>query len=1472
MNRYITYLIAVVFQLHLSGILKAQETLDTEIKVYSTSVLKKNGDQPLQIGMVEIRECQFTTLEGSLEFPGNIIINYQWEDLNEETLAIPFEFPKLSDRQMVRVSISHKGELLFKESIQFNPPKAWKIYDVQVSHHDLGYADYYHFMRRDVREMGIEMAMDFARKTDRWPEESRFHWTVETSEPMIPYLSRQPQEVLDELYDRIETGQFALGGIHNSVMTEHMSYEAMTRHFYTPNRYVCDWFGTSPSKTALNTDVVGFSRALALYAKEADMPYFFFGRNSAIKEFDMAEDDAAFYWQSPDKDSRMTLFKIWHYYSPDRFVAYDINEVAGISRRYEAHKNYPYNCILAEDSYDFGLPDFKNVEGIKKWNESYSNPVLISGTFDMYFDDLSSQEDKESFKTYDKDAPNAWADMDATDVEYANKARRLYSHLPAVEKWATIASASLAGAYPWIDIYQAYHGLLMWAEHTNGAYSEGPFYTPPSLDDHSAAAGTHYELEQEMHRDLIRESGYFTGKAEELTLAGLRDQLTTESKNTLVVQNSLVRQRSGELRFRLPEGKGLSELVDNSTGRDVDFQLWEDGEILFYAGDVPSMGYKTYTLKLNNDPVSPVTETVSKGPVIDNDYYQLQFDAETGAISSLYAKKFERQLLDKNARYKLNEYYYERLNTGNYLDGATSYHPEKATFTVLKGDLAQMVISEVQAEGCEKIVQKVILYKHSDRIDFEVFLDKSPSGRSLEDYKTYSAKGKEAIFYCLPLDIPDFTIRHELAGGVMEPIEDQFPGSSTDFYVIQNFSDISNEEWGVTLATLEPNMLEYGRPRPALWGTGDDFEKIMEKADRSHFYLYLLNNMFFTNIRQSQPGPKTFRWSIRSHRNNWSDGKAYQFGREVAHPCTTFMATGKNKGSLPAAHHSFMEMDADNVICTAIKPAEQNGEGYILRFVEVSGKETELSLKAGFINRIERANLTNLVEVDKDYPLELIGDKSLKFIIPAFGLRTIRIVPEKSVLPIITDLQGISVADRQVELDWDLKGPGSENVAYYQVYRGTEADFKPGLKTFVSNTGETGFTDRPELHVKGWQHNLLIPETSYHYRVIPVGKDMRKGELSDEISVTTLTSSKKNLEPSEVVGLVATLVSPVTEHNYVGLYFYTSVEEDVNQYNLYRSKETGFTPDAGNRIAEMDVTEEILHKTPHGFGEATRMLKAYNRQIFVDEEVEPYTTYYYRVAAVDDAGQEGKFSREVSVTTRIGSLFIKGDNSFMDKTEIQIVATLSPGSEIRYTLDGSLPGRSSKLYTGPIPLGEDGILTASVFMEGKEEGLGTATREFKRRNDYEVKYLIPNNEKWPGTGEHTLIDNFRGDYFASKFWQGWEAEDVEVILDLKKSTAIESVSAGFLQSSGTWILFPEFIEVSLSEDGEEFFPVGKTETREEWKELPLNKDDLTVAFPKTMARYIRVFAKNMIYLPEWHMFAGSKAWIFMDEITINKNP
>ena len=43
------------------------------------------------------------------------------------------------------------------------------------------------------------------------------------------------------------------------------------------------------------------------------------------------------------------------------------------------------------------------------------------------------------------------------------------SLIPTAEKFSTIASVLTPGGYPWTDIYQAYHRLLLHHEHTDGA-------------------------------------------------------------------------------------------------------------------------------------------------------------------------------------------------------------------------------------------------------------------------------------------------------------------------------------------------------------------------------------------------------------------------------------------------------------------------------------------------------------------------------------------------------------------------------------------------------------------------------------------------------------------------------------------------------------------------------------------------------------------------------------------------------------------------------------------------------------------------------------------------------------------------------------------------------------------------------------------------------------------------------------------
>ncbi len=1437
------------------------------VNIRSTSLVERTtaGDRQVCMADVQVPEPGSYTLE--LIFPDNKQITLKPEGSGKR--AVSFGTPVLTVETPVKALLKKSGKTVAETKSMLKPPKKWTVYDVQVSHHDLGYADYYHMMRRDVREWGIELALENCRKTDFWPKESQFHWTVETSEPMTGFLQTQSDSVITELTRRIREGRIELGGLHNSVSTEHMSYEVLARAFYTPNRYIVDWLGIPPSKVALDTDVVGFVRSLPLYTKEADIPYFMMGINSTVIAFDQAYRDAAWYWKTQDNDPKMTLFKTWPYYSPDRLVVYNSDEVGALIDWYEARTDYPYSCILAEDSYDFGLPEMANVERIKAWNEKYGNPVLVSATFSMFFDEITSQQNLQKFNTYDKDAPNAWADEDLSDARLEGDARKLGYEIPGAEKLAAMVTAVGGGLYPWNDLYQAYNRLLMYHEHTDGAYAEGPIYVPPSLKDSTAANANYYEVEQEMHRSLVSESREYLNKAENLAVTSLKKLIPTGNETTLAVYNPLNYIRTDVVTFRVPAGAGGWQLYDNTTGRTVACQQWPDGTVMFVPTDVPQAGYKTYSLRPDPKAGPAAAKVMAGEQTLENRFYRLIFDPKTGGILSILDKELNRELVDQSAPSSFNEYLFQRYETTRYLPGLKSYKPEKAELTASRGSQASMMVSKVDAVGCESITQKVILYADIKRIDFFLDLDKSPSGRSLDDYRQGNARNKEALFYSLPFRVPDFTIRHELPGAVVEPIADQFNGSATDYYCIQHFTDLSNKNFGITLATVEAPLVEYGKPRPASWGRGDDYEHTMEKPANSRVYLYLLNNMFFTNIRMSQPGTVSFRWSVRSHTGDWKTGQASRFGWETSHPLEAMVLDPGNKGVLPSGQYSFFETDRENVVCTTIKPAEANGSGIICRFFELTGEETTVNADLHFIGKISKANETNLVEADRDRPVTVTGNNRITFTLPPHGIKTIRITPEQPKTSRIRSLQAKAISDRQINLSWTQPEEDAGSIAYYRIYRSRKSQFASDLRHLAGSTADCNYLDQPVLNYGGWINNYVEPGTRYYYRICAVSKENIQGPESETIESITITSGQKDLAPNKVEGLHVVHVSPITNHNFLCLFFYTNIESDVTGYRIYRSRQSGFQPADQYLIGEINGAQRIRHTTPHGFNTVERSLSEFIQQMYADETVEPNVDYYYRVCAVDRNGNEGEYSDEVSGRAVLSNLIIDGNRFFFSGgSEVSIKPLFGDRSEVHFTLDGSVPSRSSALYSGPFTVSKASRVRAAVFYPGSEKAGATGEASFSTALYPAPKYNTTYGARWAGSGIYNLIDGQRGEFYTDGFWQGFEFNNLDVVIDLGNLTEISEVSLGALQGLASWIFLPVEVEFFLSNDGSQFKSAGKVVTDPAIERSVDIIKEYTVGFAKQAVRYVRVVAKNKGICPDWHMGSGGKAWIFADEVTV----
>jgi len=117
----------------------------------------------------------------------------------------------------------------------------------------------------------------------------------------------------------------------------------------------------------------------------------------------------------------------------------------------------------------------------------------------------------------------------------------------------------------------------------------------------------------------------------------------------------------------MDSGQQLVDLSNNqSVPLDVIFEKDGFRKVRFLAENVPPMGYRGYALRGLNPKTSQGNEKVA-GETIENRFYRLTVDARTGGLASLFDKTANRELLDRQAPYKLNEYVYVSGGEGSLI-------------------------------------------------------------------------------------------------------------------------------------------------------------------------------------------------------------------------------------------------------------------------------------------------------------------------------------------------------------------------------------------------------------------------------------------------------------------------------------------------------------------------------------------------------------------------------------------------------------------------------------------------------------------------------------------------------------------------------------------------------------------------------------------------------------------------------------
>lgn len=197
--------------------------------------------------------------------------------------------------------------------------------------------------------------------------------------------------------------------------------------------------------------------------------------------------------------------------------------------------------------------------------------------------------------------------------------------------------------------------------------------------------------------------------------------------------------------------------------------------------------------------------------------------------------------------------------------------------------------------------------------------------------------------------------------------------------------------------------------------------------------------------------------------------------------------------------------------------------------------------------------------------------------------------------------------------------------------------------------------------------------------------------------------------------------------------------------------------------------------------------------------------------------------------------------------------------DIRYTNDGSEPTSKSTLYKSPISIKDSAIIKVAIFEEDERiTDVQTFTPLYHKGIGKKVSYNIPHCNHYVAKGAATLTDGYNGGAsYGDGSWQGFN-KDVDVVVDMGEVTDINAIEVNFMQQAGPWIWFPEYVDIYISDDAENWRNIKHIDN-----DVPRDTEGLLIQdfgfTGKERCRYIRYTA---------HQLPKDGAYMFIDEIKI----
>ncbi len=821
-----------------------------------------------------------------------------------------FTVPAPEKKTTLRLAVDLAAGTVAERRVTLKPSRHLTVYILPHSHTDIGYTE----IQTEIEDKQVNnllQGIQYARDTAGYPAGARFIWNVEVLWAADLYLRRLGAAEREAFLAAVKNGQVALDGMYLNELTGLCRPEELVRLFRFATQ-LREQTGAALD-SAMISDVPGYTWGTVTAMAQAGIRYFSVAPNyfDRIGDILVQWENKPFWWIGPDGHSKVLVWiPFWGYAMSHRYGQMSPQLVedfcSGLDKR-----NYPYDIAYVRWSGhgDNAAPDMAICDFVKQWNEKHAWPQFVISSTSAAFHAFENR--------YGDQLPEArgdwtpyWEDGAGSSALETALNRASSDRLTQAEAlWAMQRPSE----YPLEDFRQAWNDVLLYSEHTWGAWCSVGEPARRETREQWVVKQSYAVSADRRTRELLSRA---MGREQNAPAASSLDVFNTTSwprTEIVAVPKYIAEDR---------------DAVFDADGNPLPSQRLRNGELIFLAKEVPPLAAKRFTLRrAKPNPITGSASVAQAGSAsLGNDIVQVRLNEKTGGIVELRTAGIDENFADTTDGQALNDYLY--LIGENVADlqrnGPVSLRAGET------GPLVASLIIESGAPGCHKLTREIRLAQGADFVEIINLVDK----KRLEAASYHAKEGKESVNFSFPFRVPDGEIRLDVPFGVIRPDADQIASACKNWFTIGRWADVANADFGITWVTLDAPLVQVGGITATLLNSQtnpDIWRKQVGLTQRLD--CWAMNNHWGTNYRAYQEGLTVFRFILRPHRGPTDPAEATRFATGFSQPLLVTGARGAKPRSQP-----LLRVTPADVVVSGLKPSD-DGHAVIVRLFNASPRE-----------------------------------------------------------------------------------------------------------------------------------------------------------------------------------------------------------------------------------------------------------------------------------------------------------------------------------------------------------------------------------------------------------------------------------------------------------------------------------------------------------------------------------------------------